>query len=154
MGSARRCAGTWSGVAVCSPADPLRDGRRARPDQGFAGTVHQEAGDINAARFIRPGTCSGIFRGSIGKRPISGSRLRSSRRAMPKTRQLLRTKNESARIHSWKAFEELLTLHRLNVPARLRKTLMSTNPIESLLSLVRHSEHHIKLPCGSTMLQQ
>jgi transposase-like protein len=51
----------------------------------------------------------------------------------------LRTKNESAADSLLEAFEELLTLHRLKVPARLRKTLRSTNPIESMFSLVRHS---------------
>ena len=66
----------------------------------------------------------------------------------------LRTKNESAADSLLEAFEELLTLHRLKVPALLRKTLMSTNPIESMCSLVRHSERNIKRTRGSTMLQR
>jgi transposase-like protein len=66
----------------------------------------------------------------------------------------LRTKNESAADSLLEAFEELLTLHRLKVPALLRKTLMSTNPIESMFSLVRHSERNIKRTRGSTMLQR
>jgi len=66
----------------------------------------------------------------------------------------LRTKNESAADSLLEAFEELLTLHRLKVPALLRKTLMSTNPIESMFSLVRHSERHIKRTRGSAMLQR
>ncbi len=66
----------------------------------------------------------------------------------------LRTKNESAADSLMEAFEELLTLHRLKVPARLRKTLMSTNPIESMFSLVRHSERNIKRTRGSLMLQR
>ena len=49
----------------------------------------------------------------------------------------LRTKNESTADSALETFEELLTLHRLKVPARLRKTLMSTNLIERLFSLVR-----------------
>jgi hypothetical protein len=40
-----------------------------------------------------------------------------------------RTKNESATDSLLEAFEELLTLLRLKVPALLRKTLMPTNPI-------------------------
>ena len=44
----------------------------------------------------------------------------------------------------WKAFEELLPLHRLKMPALLRKILTPTNPIESMFSLVRHSERNIK----------
>jgi putative transposase len=66
----------------------------------------------------------------------------------------LRTKNESAADSLLEGFEELLTLHRLNVPALLRKTLMSTNPIESMFSLVRHSERNIKRTRGSAMLQR
>jgi transposase-like protein len=66
----------------------------------------------------------------------------------------LRTKNESAADSLLEAFEELLTVHRLKVPALLRKTLLSTNPIESLFSLVRHSERNIKRTRGSAMLQR
>jgi putative transposase len=66
----------------------------------------------------------------------------------------LRTKNESAADSLLEAFEALLTLHRLKVPALLRKTLMSTNPIESMFSLVRHSERNITRTRGSTMLQR
>ena len=47
-----------------------------------------------------------------------------------------------------------MTLHRLKVPARLRKTLLSANPIESMFSLVRHSEQNIRRTQGSLMLQR
>jgi len=66
----------------------------------------------------------------------------------------LRTKNESAADSLLEAFEELLTVHRLMVPALLRKTLLSTNPIESMFSLVRHSERNIKRSRGSAMPQR
>jgi transposase-like protein len=66
----------------------------------------------------------------------------------------LRAKNESAADSLLEAFEELLTVHRLKVPALLRKTLLSTNPIESMFSLVRHSERNIKRSRGSAMLQR
>ena len=66
----------------------------------------------------------------------------------------LRTKNESAADSLLEAFEDLLTVHRLKVPALLRKTLLSTNPIESMFSLVRHSERNIKRSRGSAMLQR
>ena len=66
----------------------------------------------------------------------------------------LRAKNESAADSLLEAFEELLTLHRLKVPARLRKTLMSATPIESMFSLVRHSERNITRTRGRTMLQR
>lgn len=66
----------------------------------------------------------------------------------------LRTKNESAANSLLEAFEELLTLHRLKVPELLRKTLITTNPIESMFSLVRQCEKNIKRPRSSKMLQR
>jgi hypothetical protein len=65
-----------------------------------------------------------------------------------------RTKNESAADSLLKAFEELLTVHRLKVLALWRKTLLSTNPIESLCFPVRHSERNITRSRGSTLLQR
>lgn len=66
----------------------------------------------------------------------------------------LRSKNESAADSLLEAFDELLTSHRLKVPALLRKTLMSTNPIESMFSLVRQCEKNIKRHRDSAMLQR
>jgi transposase-like protein len=66
----------------------------------------------------------------------------------------LRSKNESAADSLLEAVEELSTLHRLKMPALLRKTLMSTNPIERMFSLVRHRERNIKRTSGSRMLQR
>lgn len=66
----------------------------------------------------------------------------------------LRSKNESAADSLLEAFEELLTLHRIKVPHLLRKSLMSTNPIESMFSLVRHAERNVKRSRGSKMLQR
>jgi transposase-like protein len=77
-----------------------------------------------------------------------------ARRMFRELEAWLRTKNESAAESLREAFEELLTLHRLKVPPLLRKTLMSTNPIESMFSLVRHSERNIKRTRGSRMLQR
>ena len=66
----------------------------------------------------------------------------------------LRKKNESAADSLLEAFEEVLTLHRLKVPALLRKTLHSTNPIESMFSTVRHCEGNIKRYRGTKMMQR
>jgi len=49
----------------------------------------------------------------------------------------LRGINESAADSLLEAIEEILTLHKLKVPAILRKSLHSTNPIESMFSTVR-----------------
>jgi putative transposase len=66
----------------------------------------------------------------------------------------LRTINESAADSLLEAFPELLTLHRLKVPALLRKTLHSTNPIESLFSRVRACEKNIKRYRDTKMAQR
>lgn len=70
----------------------------------------------------------------------------------------LREKNESAADSLLEAFEELLTLHKLKVPMLLRTSLMTTNPIESMFSLVRYCERNIKRTSGekrgSKMLQR
>lgn len=68
--------------------------------------------------------------------------------------QWLRAINESAADSLLEAFQELLTLHRLKVPALLRKTLHSTNPIESLFSRVRACEKNIKRYRNSGMAQR
>ncbi len=66
----------------------------------------------------------------------------------------LRAINESAADSLLEAMEELLTLHRLKVPGILRKTLHSTNPIESMFSTVRDCEGNVKRYRGSKMLQR
>lgn len=66
----------------------------------------------------------------------------------------VRTKNESAVESLREAVEKLLLLPRLQVPALLRKTPMSTNRMESMVSLVRHSEWKLNLANGSTMVQR
>lgn len=82
------------------------------------------------------------------------TRYADAKQMLQELERWLQTKNASAAASLREAFEELLTLHRLKVPARLRKTLLSTNPIESLFSLVRHSERNIKRTRGSVMLQR
>jgi putative transposase len=77
-----------------------------------------------------------------------------ARRMLRELEAWLRAKNESAADSLLEAFEALLTVHRLKVPALLRKTVLSTNPIESMFSLVRHSERNIKRVRGSVMLQR
>ena len=66
----------------------------------------------------------------------------------------LRNINESAADSLKEAFEEILTLHRLKVPALLRKTLQTTNPIESMFSTVRHCERNVKRARSSRMRQR
>jgi len=62
--------------------------------------------------------------------------------------------NESAAASLREAKEPLLTLHRLEVPELLRRTLHSTNAIESMFATVRDSEGHIKRYRNSGMSQR
>lgn len=62
--------------------------------------------------------------------------------------------NESAAESLREAKEQLLTLHRLEVPALLRRTLHSTNPIESMFATVRDCENNIKRYRNSKMSQR
>jgi DNA-binding transcriptional ArsR family regulator len=66
----------------------------------------------------------------------------------------LRAINESAADSLLEAMEEILTLHRLKMPALLRKTLTSTNPIESMFATVRNCERNIKRYRTSAMAQR
>jgi putative transposase len=52
--------------------------------------------------------------------------------------------NPSAARSLEEGLEETLTVHRLNVGALLRRTLASTNPIESCLSTVERVAHNVK----------
>ena len=64
------------------------------------------------------------------------------------------TINESAADSLIEAIEEILTLHKLKIPALLRKTLASANPIESMFSTVRDCEKNIKRYRSSAMAQR
>jgi transposase-like protein len=68
--------------------------------------------------------------------------------------QWLRELNESAAESLNEALEEILTVHRLKVPGLLRRTLHSTNPIESMFATVRECEGNIKRYRGTRMAQR
>lgn len=77
-----------------------------------------------------------------------------AKRMLLELEKWLRALNESAADSLKEAFEEILTLHRLKVPALLRKTLHSTNPIESMFSMVRGCEKNVKRARSSRMRQR
>lgn len=62
--------------------------------------------------------------------------------------------NISAAASLKEAEDEVLTLHRLRVPDLLRKTLHTTNPIESMFATVRETELNIKRYRDSKMRQR
>ena len=77
-----------------------------------------------------------------------------AKRMLKDFEQWLSRINESAAESLREAREEILTLHRLKVPALLRKTLHSTNPIESMFSTVRDCEGNLKRYRDSRMSQR
>jgi transposase-like protein len=66
----------------------------------------------------------------------------------------LRKVNESAANSLEEGLEELLTLQRLQCPDLLRRTLSTTNPIESMFAGVRQREKNIKRYRSSKMSQR
>ena len=85
---------------------------------------------------------------------LEQSKYEDARQMLLKFERWLRGINESAADSLLEAIEEILTLHRLKVPALLRKTLHTTNPIESMFSTVRDCEGNIKRYRGSRMSQR
>lgn len=77
-----------------------------------------------------------------------------ARKMLMELEKWLRGINESSADSLLEAIEEILTLHRLKVPALLRKSLHSTNPIESMFSTVRDVEGNIKRYRNSKMMQR
>jgi len=67
-----------------------------------------------------------------------------AKQALQKIHRELMGVNPSAARSLEEGIEETLTLHKLNVPTPLRKTLRTTNPIESIFATVRTSCRNVK----------
>ena len=85
---------------------------------------------------------------------LEQTRYQDAKAMLLEFEQWLRGINESAADSLLEAIEEILTLHRLKVSALLRKSLHSTNPIESMFATVRDCEGNIKRYRGSGMSQR
>lgn len=85
---------------------------------------------------------------------LEQNRYEDARRMLLNMEKWLRGINESAADSLLEAMEEILTLHRLKVTGLLRKTLHSTNPIESMFSTVRDAEGNVKRYRNSRMMQR
>lgn len=88
------------------------------------------------------------------RRAIDCVQLNDAKRELHALEKWLRRINSSAADSLMEALDDLVTLHRLRVPELLRKTLHSTNPIESMFSTVRDCEMNIKRFRGSAMRQR
>ena len=88
------------------------------------------------------------------RRALEQNSYEDAREMLLEMERWLRGINEYAADSLMEAIEEILTLHRLKVPVLLRKSLHSTNPIESMFSMVRDIESNIKRYRGSRMMQR
>jgi putative transposase len=66
----------------------------------------------------------------------------------------LKKLNESAAASLKEGFEETLTVHRLGVTGTLRRTLVTTNPIESAFDTVKRHAHRVKRWNGASMVMR
>lgn len=78
-------------------------------------------------------------------------RYEDAQRALQRLHGELEQINPSAARSLAEGMEETLTVHRLGVPEKLRKTLFSTNPIESALSVVEDKYRRVKRWQGGDM---
>ena len=82
----------------------------------------------------------------------SMSRYNDALEELRRVHAWLKTINESAAASLAEALEETLTVHRLGVTGSLRKTLVTTNPIESANDIVKANAHRVKRWNGSAMV--
>lgn len=85
---------------------------------------------------------------------ISMERYEDAHRELMALHRWLRSINGSAAESLKEGMEELLTLHLLEVPFALRRSLRSTNAIEGLFSRVRFYEKNIRRYRSSSMSQR
>lgn len=77
-------------------------------------------------------------------RMMNLDRYKDAKEELKKLRDWLRQTSEQAANSLDEAGEELLTLHKLGIPLALRRSLDSTNIIESLFYVVRQKLHNVK----------
>lgn len=75
-----------------------------------------------------------------------------ARKELHKVRAWLASINESAAESLDEALEETVTVHRLGLTGALRRTLLTTNPIESAIEIVKHHARRVRRWNGSDMV--
>jgi transposase-like protein len=78
------------------------------------------------------------------KRALGHAKYADAKAQLLEMEKWLRGINPSAANSLLEALEEILTLHKLNVPEELRRVLSTTNGIENLFSTTRHREKNLK----------
>lgn len=77
-----------------------------------------------------------------------------ARSALRKVHAWLTKLSESAAASLEEGFEETLTVHHLGVPDTLRRTFLTTNPIESIFDKVKTHSRRVKRWSGASMVMR
>jgi transposase-like protein len=83
----------------------------------------------------------------IGKKPTAAWGMKDyqeAHKALMAVHKELERLSDSAAHSLLEGMEQTLTVHRLEVPSELRRSLASTNVIESMFSLARHFQRNAK----------
>lgn len=78
------------------------------------------------------------------RRALNHVKYDDAREELLKLRAWLESVNPSAARSLDEAFDEILLVHKLEVPEELRRSLSTTNGIENVFSVVRHREKNLK----------
>ena len=87
--------------------------------------------------------CSAIWRKKL-QNAYAITEYAEAKRALERLHRELMELNPSAARSPEEGMEETLTVHRLRIPIRLRRTLASTNVIESAFSIVETVRRNVK----------
>ena len=88
------------------------------------------------------------------KRAINCQKLEDAKAELKKMERWLEEINPSAAESLKEGQNELLTVHRLEVTPLLRKTLQTTNPIESMFASASHGKRNLKNATGKNVAQR
>lgn len=88
------------------------------------------------------------------KRAVSCQKYEDAKEELEKMKSWLEAINPSAAESLKEGQDELLTVHRLEVPPLLRKTLQTTNPIESMFASSSHGKRNLKTTKGKNTAQR
>jgi putative transposase len=111
--------------------------------------IHKERNVLEHLPLEYQGTVRQRLRAAWGMKGLA-----EARKALQAVVEYLRGLNPAAAASLEEGFEETLTVHRLGVPERLRRTLRSTNPIESCFSTTRKKCRNVKQWKSVEMVQR
>ena len=147
------------GLSLCGRALFVLDGSKAlrRAVEGVFGQkaliqrciLHKERNVLSYLPIERHSDARRRLRAAWGM-----SSYGDARSALRNVLQWLKKLSESAAASLEEGFEETLTVHRLGVTGTLRRTLVTTNPIESAFDTVKRHARRVKRWNGASMVMR